>query len=58
MTLEIKKKQVELMKVQCAKAEMEMKIFEAQENIKRLENNIVNQQKRIDELEREIEKLK
>ena len=31
--LELKKKQVELMKVECAKAEMEMKIYELEENI-------------------------
>jgi len=52
--LELKKKEVELMKVECAKAEMQMKIYEAHENIKRLEDNIANQEKRITELKEEI----
>ena len=56
--LELKKKQVELMKVECAKAEMEMKIFEAHENIKRLEDNIANQEARVEVLKEEIKELK
>jgi cell division protein FtsL len=52
--LELKKKKLERMKVECAKAEMEMRIFEAEENIKRLESNIINQKKRMDELDEEI----
>lgn len=56
--LELKKKQVELMKVECAKAEMEMKIFEAHENIKRLEENIANQDARVEILKKEINELK
>lgn len=58
MTLDLKKKELELMKVNCAKAEMQMKIFEAHENIKRLEENIIVQDDRIKELEKEINELK
>lgn len=58
MMLEIKKKQVELMRVECAKAEMQMKILEMQENIKRLETNITIQDCRIEELNTEINNLK
>ena len=58
MMLEIKKKQVELMRVECAKAEMQMKILEMQDNIKRLETNITIQDKRIEELNTEINNLK
>ena len=56
--LELKKKQLEKMKVACAKAEMEMRIFEAEENIKRLKDNILNQEKRLLELDEEIANLK
>ena len=56
--LELKKKELEKMKVICAKAEMEMKIFESEENIKRLKYNIDNQEKRILELDIEIKNLK
>ena len=56
--LEIKKKELELMKVDCAKTEMELRIFEAEENIQRLKDNIENQNKRITELKTEIKNLK
>lgn len=56
--LELKKKEVELMKVDCAKAEMEMRIYEAEENIQRLRDNIKIQEKRIEELKTEIKLLK
>ena len=46
------------MKVQCAKAEMEMKIFESQQNIERLKSNIDNQDSRCEQLKIEISKLK
>lgn len=54
MNLERKKKELEISKVKCAMQEMELKIFERQEEIKRLEDNMLNQQKRIDELLKEI----
>jgi len=56
--LELKKKELERMKVHCGKAEMEMRIFEAQENIERLMANIEIQDKRIDELDKEISTLR
>jgi|TARA_R110000851_G_scaffold85715_3_gene186250 archaellum component FlaC len=55
--LELKKKQVELMKVECAKAEMDMKIMESEENIQRLKDNMANQDTRIATLKEEINEL-
>lgn len=55
--LELKKKLVELMKVECAKAEMDMKIMESEENIQRLKENMANQDARIDAIKQEIEEL-
>lgn len=46
------------MKVECAKAEMEMKIYEAQENIKRLQDNIEHQASKMASLREEINELK
>ena len=56
--LELKKAELELAKVTCAKMEMELKIEEAHEAIKRLEDNIQNQLKRMAELEVRIQELK
>ncbi len=56
--LELKKKEVELMKVECAKAEMSMKIMESEENIQRLKDNMANQDSRIESLKEEIKQLK
>ena len=56
--LDLKKKELELMKVECAKAEMEVRIFEAEENIQRMRDNIVIQDGRCSELKEEINKLK
>ena len=57
MTLEIKKLQLEKMKVNCAKAEMEMRIYESQENIKRLMDNIEIQEKRVIEIDEQLKQL-
>ena len=46
------------MKVECAKAEMEMRIFEAEDNIQRLRENIINQERRVMELTNLIKNLK
>ncbi len=46
------------MKVECAKVEMEMRIYESQENIKRLEDNITLQLDKIESLKIEINELK
>lgn len=54
MNIERKKKEVELIKVQAAKAEFELKIYQRQEEIDRLEENIERQNSRIDELQNEI----
>ena len=53
---EIKKKQVELMKVQAAKAEMELKILDREDDINRLVDNIKIQDVRIIELKDELGK--
>ena len=48
--LDRKKKELELMKVMCAKEEMLFRIEEAMEQIDRIKLNIENQEKRIEEL--------
>lgn len=55
--LELRKKKLERMKVDCGKAEMEMRIFEAEENIERLTKNIEVQENRLKELDEEIIEL-
>lgn len=52
--LELKKKQLERMKVECAKAEMLMKIYESEMNIQRLNENITIQETRMSALDVEI----
>jgi len=56
--LELKKKELEKMKVECAKAEMEMRIFEHEENIERLKQNMLVQEQRLEEIKKEIQDLK
>ena len=56
--LEIAKKKLELSKVKCAKEEMELKIFEREEEISRLQENIELQNKRIAELQDAIKGTK
>jgi hypothetical protein len=56
--LELKKMQLERMKVECAKQEMELRIFEREEEIQRLRDNIKLQDKRINELTDAIESIK
>jgi predicted RNase H-like nuclease (RuvC/YqgF family) len=58
VTLEIKKLEVEKLKVAAAKAEMEMRIYESEENIQRLRVNMENQDKRIEQIEKELKTLK
>lgn len=57
MSLELMKTKAELLRVQSAKAEMEVNIYERNSEIKRLEDNIKNQDKKINELILKIEKL-
>ena len=56
--LEQKKKELELMKVKCAKEEMLLRIEESLDQIERLKFNIENQDKRIEEIEIELESIK
>jgi hypothetical protein len=56
MTFDKKKKQLEKMRVECAKAEMELRIEEREDEIKRLRENIIIQDKRIAELDEELNK--
>jgi len=56
--LEIRKLELEKMKVLCAKEEMLFRICEYEENIKRLKENIDNQDLRVLELEEKIKILK
>jgi len=50
MSLALKKLQVELLRVSAAKAELELKIEEQKENIMRIEDHILIQEKREEEL--------
>ena len=54
-SVELKRIKVELLRVSAAKAEMELRIEEAQENIKRLEDNIAIQKAKEDELQAKID---
>ena len=51
---EKKKMELEMMKVSCAKAEMEFKILEKLEQVKILEENILVQDQRINELKERL----
>jgi hypothetical protein len=55
MNLERKKKELELSKVKCGRQEMEFKILERLEEIERLKDNLKIQDKRISELELELQ---
>lgn len=57
MSLERKKTEVELIRVEAAKAEMELRIAERQEEIKRVEENIKIQDSKILELKQRLESL-
>lgn len=54
MSLELKKKKLELARVKLAKEEIELKIFEREEEIKRLMDAIDKQDLRIAELQLEL----
>jgi peptidoglycan hydrolase CwlO-like protein len=57
MKYEIKKREVEIMKVEAAKADYELKIMERHEDIERLKGSIDIQDKRVLQLKAEIEEL-
>lgn len=48
-------KKVEMMRVQAARAEMELNIMKKEEEIERLKSQIENQIKREDELKKELQ---
>jgi len=52
--LEKAKLQAELLAVSAAKAEMEFKILQREEEIEKLRQNMDNQQKRMDELQERL----
>ena len=54
-SLELKRIKVELLRVSAAKAELEMRVEEYQENVKRLEDNIAIQKAKEDELQAKID---
>lgn len=58
MTFELKKKELEIKRVELAKEEMEFRIMDFQEQIKRLKDNILIQDKKINELKEERNALK
>lgn len=55
MTLEAKRKHLELSRVTLAKEEMQFKIEEMKEEIKRLEGYVITQDDKIESLTKEIE---
>lgn len=57
MSLELKKTQVEYKRVNAAREELEYRVLEAQDQIKRLEDNIVIQKTKEDELQLKIKEL-
>jgi hypothetical protein len=56
--LEVKKLELEKMKVLCAQSEMEYRILEHEENVTRLLSNIENQKNRIVEINALIKEIK
>ena len=56
--LELKKMNMELLRVQAAKAELEYKILEKEHEIERLKSNIELQEKKEEEIKLLLNKLK
>lgn len=52
-----KQLEVEMLKVDAAKADFELKILEHERNIERLKEQVANQERRVQELKEEISKL-
>lgn len=57
MSLELKRRQLELMRVEMARRELEFKVEERNEEIKRIQDNIKIQIEKEAELKKEIENL-
>lgn len=58
MSLELRRKQLELMRVEMARKELEFKVEERMDEIKRIQDNIKLQLDKEAELKKEIEQLK
>jgi archaellum component FlaC len=56
--LDIKRKEAEYRRVDAAKFELELKVMEREEEIIRVKDNIKTQEKRLEEILKEIEELK
>ena len=56
--LEVKKLELQKMKIATGKAEMELKILERMEDIDRLKENVKNQEKALEDIEKQITNLK
>lgn len=57
MNLDLKRKQLELIKVTASRHELEFRIFEKEDEIERLRNNIKIQDEFIIKLQKELEEL-
>jgi hypothetical protein len=57
MSLELKRKQVELLRIQASRAELEMKVIEREEEIAKIRSTMDLQLAREDALKVEIEQL-
>lgn len=58
MSLDLRRKQLELMRVEMARKELEFKIDERMDEIKRIQDNIKLQLDKEAELKKEIDQLK
>jgi hypothetical protein len=58
MSLDIKRKEIELMRVETARKELEFKIEERLDEIKRIEDHISIQLQKEEEIKKEIQNLK
>lgn len=58
MSLEIKKKELDLRRVETARFEMELRIAERQEEIQRLQANIKIQEEAEQKLKKEIQEMR
>lgn len=53
--LEMKRKEVEIIRIKASSAELEFKIMERMDEIERIKENIKLQKARVEELEKELE---
>lgn len=56
--LDVKRKEVELKKVEASRFELEIKIMEREEEIQRVKDHLKIQDQKIDDIKKEIEALK